>query len=129
MLRTLPMEALLAPLAPLADVTMDLETILRIAAFGCFIGHGWIAAWKLEFSGWFKVGASIACACRRSSSRPAARRSRANAAFSPVRKDTCAQAEPPHTTQVLSGAQCLAVGPARPAGAGPPPLGAATEES
>ena len=40
---------------PLADATFDLETILRIAVFGTFIGHGWIAAWKLEFSGWVKV--------------------------------------------------------------------------
>ena len=33
---------------------MDTETILRVGAFGCFIGHGWIAAWKLEFGGWSK---------------------------------------------------------------------------
>ena len=30
------------------------EVMLRVGAFGCFIGHGWIAAWKLEFSGWKK---------------------------------------------------------------------------
>lgn len=32
----------------------DVETILRVGTFGCFIGHGWIAAWKLEFGGWSK---------------------------------------------------------------------------
>ena len=42
-------------LASMKDVTIDLETILRIAVFGTFIGHGWIAAWKLEFGGWVKV--------------------------------------------------------------------------
>ena len=25
-----------------------------VGACGCFVGHGWIAAWKLEFSGWKK---------------------------------------------------------------------------
>lgn len=29
-----------------------IEAILRVGVFGCFLGHGWIAAWKLEFSGW-----------------------------------------------------------------------------
>jgi len=33
---------------------MDIETVLRIAACGTFLGHGWIAAWKLEFNGWKK---------------------------------------------------------------------------
>ena len=33
---------------------LNVEAILRIGACGCFIGHGWIAAFKLEFSGWKK---------------------------------------------------------------------------
>ena len=33
---------------------LNVEAILRIGACGCFIGHGWIAAMKLEFSGWKK---------------------------------------------------------------------------
>ena len=37
---------------------MDTETILRVGAFGCFVGHGWIAAWKLEFGGWSKFMAA-----------------------------------------------------------------------
>eukprot|EP00629_Pelagomonadales_sp_RCC1024_P013078 CAMPEP_0119261556 /NCGR_PEP_ID=MMETSP1329-20130426/1584_1 /TAXON_ID=114041 /ORGANISM="Genus nov. species nov., Strain RCC1024" /LENGTH=198 /DNA_ID=CAMNT_0007261121 /DNA_START=193 /DNA_END=788 /DNA_ORIENTATION=- len=33
---------------------MDLELILRIGCCGCFFGHGFIAAYKLEFGGWSK---------------------------------------------------------------------------
>ena len=33
---------------------LETETLLRIGAFGCFWGHGFIAAYKLEFSGWVK---------------------------------------------------------------------------
>lgn len=36
----------------------DTETILRVGAFGCFVGHGWIAAMKLEFGGWSKFMAA-----------------------------------------------------------------------
>lgn len=32
------------------------EWVLRIGCFGCFVGHGWIAAFKLEFSGWYVLG-------------------------------------------------------------------------
>jgi len=34
---------------------LNCEALLRIGAFGCFLGHGWIAAWKLEVSGWKKI--------------------------------------------------------------------------
>ena len=32
----------------------DTELILRIGCCGCFFGHGFIAAYKLEFGGWSK---------------------------------------------------------------------------
>ncbi len=41
------------PLDPLS-----VEAILRIGAFGCFVGHGWIAAWKLEYGPWSKFTAA-----------------------------------------------------------------------
>jgi hypothetical protein len=33
---------------------MTVETILRVGCFGIFFGHGYIAAFKLEFGGWSK---------------------------------------------------------------------------
>lgn len=43
-----------APAAVAALSLFDVESILRIGAFGCFLGHGWIAAWKLEYGPWSK---------------------------------------------------------------------------
>jgi hypothetical protein len=37
---------------------LSVEAILRIGAFGCFLGHGWIAAWKLEYGPWSKFTAA-----------------------------------------------------------------------
>ena len=37
---------------------LSVEAILRIGAFGCFVGHGWIAAWKLEYGPWSKFTAA-----------------------------------------------------------------------
>eukprot|EP00941_MAST-03F_sp_MAST-3F-sp1_P005502 g5502.t1 len=34
--------------------SFGVELILRVGCFGCFLGHGWIAAWKLEFGSWGK---------------------------------------------------------------------------
>ena len=38
----------------MAPPFLDTEALLRVGACGCFLGHGWIAAWKLEYSGWVK---------------------------------------------------------------------------
>jgi hypothetical protein len=40
------------------EALMNPEALLRIGCFGCFLGHGWIAAYKLEFAGWGKFMAA-----------------------------------------------------------------------
>eukprot|EP00041_Stephanoeca_diplocostata_P008485 m.125831 g.125831 ORF g.125831 m.125831 type:complete len:207 (+) comp17343_c0_seq1:154-774(+) len=40
------------------EATVVVELLLRFGVFGCFLGHGWIAAWKLEFGGWVKFMAA-----------------------------------------------------------------------